>query len=112
MHGHQLTCLCQAKNGSWLNDTARISHRCDDVENDNGQLQCNHYSHHHRHHRWRHHHHHHHWNRIRDISAGPIWNNYDAQQKCPNVCGNDDARWTGQWNTVVWGQNSICECER
>lgn len=41
-----------------------------------------------------------------DVDAGPIWNNADAQQKCPAVCGG--LRWNGQWTTTVPGQMSVC----
>jgi len=107
INGHDLSCSCRAQNGNWVNATVRVTRHCKDVINNNGYLQCDHYSHHHRHH---HHHHHHYRNKIVDISAGPIWNNADAQQKCPSVCVNSGANWTGQWNTVAWGQNSVCEC--
>ncbi|WP_433931509.1 mannan-binding protein [Sorangium cellulosum] len=41
-----------------------------------------------------------------DVGAGPIWNNADAQSKCPAVCGS--LRWNGQWTTTVPGQMSVC----
>lgn len=44
------------------------------------------------------------------VSAGPIWNNMDAQGKCPRVCA--PGVWDGNWNTVVPGQNSVCSCHR
>jgi hypothetical protein len=47
----------------------------------------------------------------KDISAGPIWNNYDAKNKCPAVCGNAGGRWNGNWHTVVQGRNSVCSCD-
>lgn len=40
--------------------------------------------------------------------AGPIWNNMDAERKCPKVCGSD--RWDGNWKTTVQGQMSVCAC--
>lgn len=46
----------------------------------------------------------------RSFSAGPIWNNDDAKTKCPNVCTSHNAKWNGQWKTVIEGQNSICQC--
>ena len=42
------------------------------------------------------------------VEAGPIWNDFDAQRKCPKVCGND--RWDGNWKTTVQGQMSVCAC--
>ena len=43
-------------------------------------------------------------------SAGPIWNNMDAQRKCPNVCGRDG--WDGGWRTTEVGRESVCNCQR
>ncbi len=47
--------------------------------------------------------------RTRQVEAGPLWHNADAQNKCPTVCGG--ARWTGQWFTTVPAQMSVCVCE-
>ena len=49
--------------------------------------------------------------RIQDIEAGPIWNNADANGKCPNVCNSHHSHWNGQWNTTAMGQQSVCQCE-
>lgn len=46
----------------------------------------------------------------RDIEAGPIWNNADAQNKCPGLCFGHGLSWSGQWRTTVQGQMSVCEC--
>lgn len=45
------------------------------------------------------------WN----VSAGPIWNNGDAQTKCPATCGTS-SKWNGQWVTTTWGVESVCGC--
>ncbi len=45
-----------------------------------------------------------------DVLAGPIWNNDDAQVKCPVVCASYGGTWNGQWNTVVEGKMSVCGC--
>lgn len=45
-----------------------------------------------------------------EIQAGPIWNEGDAQKKCPNVCGQVRQPWNGLWRTTVWGQMSVCSC--
>ncbi len=45
------------------------------------------------------------------VEAGPIWNNNDAKNKCPNVCKGKNAKWTGHWWTTVWGKMSVCQCE-
>jgi len=44
----------------------------------------------------------------RDVEAGPLWNNGDADRKCPAVCA--PGRWTGQWRTTVPGRMSVCGC--
>jgi hypothetical protein len=44
-----------------------------------------------------------------DVDAGPIWNNDDAQGKCPQVCGGR-ANWDGNWRTTEAGRNSVCSC--
>ena len=45
-----------------------------------------------------------------EIQAGPIWNEGDAQKKCPNVCAQAQQPWSGLWRTTVWGQMSVCSC--
>lgn len=47
--------------------------------------------------------------RARDIEAGPIWNQADAEQKCPEVC--KATKWTGAWRTTEPGRMSVCNCE-
>lgn len=47
----------------------------------------------------------------RDINAGPIWNQADAQTKCPRVAADARGRWTGQWRTTQAGRMSVCEVE-
>jgi FtsP/CotA-like multicopper oxidase with cupredoxin domain len=48
------------------------------------------------------------WN----IQAGPIFNNDDAQQKCPQACTktNADLQWKGNWVTTNPGTMSVCNC--
>lgn len=45
-----------------------------------------------------------------DVNAGPIWNNQDAQIKCPATCANVNLKWSSQWTTTVPGQMSVCGC--
>lgn len=51
-----------------------------------------------------------------NIEAGPIWNQEDALERCPEVVRNwseehgREARWTGQWLTTVPGEMSVCGC--
>jgi hypothetical protein len=44
------------------------------------------------------------------VDAGPIWNNFDAQQKCPSVCGGAE-KWDGNWKTTQPGTMSVCSCK-
>lgn len=47
-----------------------------------------------------------------EVPAGPIWNNIDAQGKCPNVCqGKGNSRWNGQWRTLPGTSTSVCDCD-
>lgn len=48
---------------------------------------------------------------VREINAGPIWNQPDAQQKCPRVCGQAGGQWNGHWRTTQFGQMSVCNCQ-
>lgn len=50
-----------------------------------------------------------------DVETGPIWNNDDAQKRCPEVleawkASNPgmEAEWTGNWATTVPGETSVC----
>lgn len=45
----------------------------------------------------------------RNVNAGPIWNQQDAQRKCPAVAASQGGEWTGQWRTTVQGKMSVCE---
>jgi Mannan-binding protein len=42
------------------------------------------------------------------IKAGPIWNDFDANRKCPAVCGS--TKWDGHWKTTQTGRMSVCSC--
>lgn len=46
----------------------------------------------------------------REIEAGPIWNDGDANGKCPAVCGRAGLQWAGPWRTTVPGVMSVCTC--
>ena len=47
-----------------------------------------------------------------DVNAGPIWNQADANNKCPGVCsGHTGEHWNGQWRTTVPNKMSVCGCE-
>lgn len=45
----------------------------------------------------------------RDVEAGPIWNQADAERKCPALATRHGLRWTGHWHTTVPGQMSVCQ---
>lgn len=48
----------------------------------------------------------------KDINAGPIWNQSDAESKCPAVCTNAGPgwKWSGQWQTIQGSFTSVCGC--
>lgn len=48
----------------------------------------------------------------RTVEVGPIWNQIDAQNKCPKAAQGVGATWTGQWWTTVPGRMSVCEIKR
>jgi rubredoxin len=48
----------------------------------------------------------------RTVDAGPIWNQIDAQSKCPKAAKAIGAEWTGQWWTTKPGQMSVCEIKK
>jgi hypothetical protein len=44
----------------------------------------------------------------KDVEAGPIWNQSDAEVKCPATCSPGNVKWNGQWKTTVPGSMSVC----
>ncbi len=50
------------------------------------------------------------------LDAGPIWDNDNAQTRCPevteewNAANPGKARWTGAWWTTVPNEMSVCAC--
>lgn len=46
-----------------------------------------------------------------DVDAGPIWNNEDANVKCPVAAIAVNGTWNGQWVTTVEGEMSVCGIE-
>ena len=44
-----------------------------------------------------------------NIEAGPIWNQADANQKCPRIAARAKGAWTGQWWTTQPGKMSVCQ---
>lgn len=49
-------------------------------------------------------------NSCTSVNAGPIWNNTDAQTKCPTACSQAGGQWNKQWTTIVQGVMSVCGC--
>ena len=47
--------------------------------------------------------------RARGVQAGPIWNQIDAEQKCPDVARRAGGTWTGEWLTTKPGEMSLCD---
>lgn len=45
----------------------------------------------------------------RNIEAGPIWNQSDANAKCSVIAASWGGKWTGQWWTTVQGKMSVCQ---
>ena len=45
----------------------------------------------------------------RDIEAGPLFNQGEAERKCPAVCL--PGKWNGQWRTTIAGRMSVCGCQ-
>lgn len=43
-----------------------------------------------------------------DVQAGPIWNQEDAETKCPVAAAAVHGNWNGNWTTTVPGQMSVC----
>ena len=43
-----------------------------------------------------------------DVQAGPIWNNEDANVKCPVAASAVNGAWNGQWTTTEEGKMSVC----
>jgi len=50
--------------------------------------------------------------RKKTIEVGPIWNQSDAERKCPKAARKIGAKWTGQWWTTVPGVMSVCEVQK
>jgi hypothetical protein len=47
--------------------------------------------------------------RFRQVEVGPVWNQADADVKCPRAATESGGRWTGQWRTTQTGVMSVCE---
>ncbi len=47
--------------------------------------------------------------RTRNVAAGPIWDDRQAEDKCPVIAANNKAKWTGNWTKTGPGNTSVCE---
>lgn len=45
---------------------------------------------------------------VRSIEVGPIWNQFDAERKCPDAARKAGGTWTGDWRTTRPGMS---ECD-
>lgn len=46
-----------------------------------------------------------------DVDADLIWNDKDAQGKCPALCSAKGLHWTGTWRKVGWTDRPVCACD-
>lgn len=49
--------------------------------------------------------------RVRQVEVGPIWNQEDADVKCPRAAAQEGGRWTGHWRTTQPAVMSVCDIE-
>lgn len=45
----------------------------------------------------------------KDLEAGPLWDDADARNRCPDICSSAHRHWEGQWRTTEPG-HSVCAC--
>ena len=48
--------------------------------------------------------------KVRDVEAGPLFNDGEAKTKCPTLC-TAPAHWNGAWRTTKKAVMSVCSCE-
>lgn len=46
----------------------------------------------------------------KDIKAGPLWGQSNANTACPTVCSSQSLTWNGQWTTTKPNVESVCGC--
>lgn len=46
---------------------------------------------------------------VREVFAGPIWDDNQAKTKCPVIASNNNGTWTGQWRKTGPDHASLCE---
>lgn len=99
MDHHWLRCKCRTENGFWQHTAVHVPERCSRVQNINGYLTCTNYR------KPREH-----YARLFEVTHGPLWNQRDANHKCPRWCDLAGGRWTGQWRTKNV-RYSVCQCK-
>ncbi len=45
-----------------------------------------------------------------NAATGTIWNQQDANRKCPLICKHEQGAWTGRWQTLQGSMTSTCQC--
>jgi len=46
---------------------------------------------------------------VKDADAGPIWDQAQANTKCPLIARNNKGQWTGNWRKVGANNQSVCQ---
>jgi hypothetical protein len=46
---------------------------------------------------------------VREVAAGPIWDQNQASTKCPYIASTQNATWTGKWRKLGPDHQSVCE---
>jgi hypothetical protein len=103
MINNQLNCFCKDRQAMPQSTTITVRKNCIYIENINGVLTCTKRAHKHKKK-------HKHKKLKIMIEAGPIWNDTEAQIKCPSICEQNNGKWANVWKTTVPAQMSVCEC--
>ncbi len=46
----------------------------------------------------------------RSLSAGPIYGDDDAREKCTVLCETNDGLWNQKWGSLIPGEMAVCQC--
>ncbi len=98
IHRDKLKCFCKTESGVKQDTKLKVPQNCLYVQNINGNLTCTAFRRHHKKYK------------TYTVDHGPIWNQRDAQDKCPRWCHRSNGKWSGKW----WGMKNIkrsaCQC--
>lgn len=47
----------------------------------------------------------------REVAAGGIWDQAQANSKCPVIAANNKAKWTGRWRKINANNDAVCEID-